>query len=289
MTDRIIRASAYDDTVRAFASDIRGTLDSAIGFHKLNPLAATALGRALAAVSMISEMSKSEEDVVTLRIKGKGPMGGLVAVSSKGGTLKGYVVNNDHASYGGDADLGVGPLIGEGTLTIIRDLGLKEPYSGTIPLQSGEIGDDLAHYFTYSEQIPSLVALGVRLNPDATARIAAGLIIQAMPGALDSTVGQIEKRLFEIGSASAIFEKTGSARAMLEYMLEWGNPKITSITETSYRCGCSENSMRKGILSLGNEELSKIIENDEKVEAVCHFCETKYLFKSSELKNLLEN
>lgn len=289
MSDRIIRASAYEDTVRAFAVDIRNTLDDAIGFHDLNPLSATALGRALAGAAMISEMGKSDEAVITIKIKGKGPMGGLVAVASRNGTLKGYVVNNNYADYGDDAQLGVGPLIGEGTLTIVRDLGLKEPYSGTIPLQSGEIGDDLAYYFTYSEQVPSLVALGVKLNPDATTRIAAGLIVQLMPGARDEVISEIEGRLFEAGSASAIFEKTGSPEGMLEFLLGNGGLVITSSRETEYKCGCSRDGMIRGVLSLGRDELNEIINEQEVVEAVCHFCETKYRFRSSEIKKLITN
>lgn len=289
MSDKIIRASAYNDTVRAFSVDIRNTLDSAIGFHNLNPLSATALGRALAGVAMISEMSKSDDVVITLKIKGKGPMGGLVAVSSKGGTLKGYVVNNDYASYGEEAKLGVGPLIGLGTLTLTRDLGMKEPYSGTIPLQSGEIGDDLAYYFTYSEQVPSLVALGVKLNPDATTKIATGIIVQLMPGADESTINEIEKKLFEAGSASSLFEKTGTPDGMLKYMLEGGDPIITSIRETGYKCGCSRDSMLRGVISIGREELEKIVSEQDVVEAVCHFCETRYRFNSSEIKRILAN
>jgi len=289
MTDKIVRASAYNDTVRAFAADIRNTVDSAIRYHSLNPLSAIALGRALAGVAMISEMSKSDDDVVTLKIKGKGPMGGLVAVSSKGGTMKGYVVNNDYPSYGEDGKLGVGPVIGQGTLTLVRDLGLKEPYSGTIPLQSGEIGDDLAHYFTYSEQVPSLVALGVKLNPDATSKAAAGIIIQLMPGADETIVSEIERKLFEVRSATSLFEKTGSPEGMLELMLDNGNPTITSVRTTEYKCGCSRDSMLGGIMSLGREELNKIIAEQETVEAVCHFCETKYHFKSSELREIVEN
>ncbi len=289
MIDKIVKASAYGNTIRAFAVDIRNTLDQAIGFHNLNPLSATALGRALAGVAMISEMNKSEEAVVTIKIKGNGPMGGLVAVASKSGTLKGYVVNNNYLDYGDDALLGVGPLIGEGTLTIVRDLGMKEPYSGTIPLQSGEIGDDLAYYFTYSEQIPSLVALGVRLNPDATAKTATGIIVQVMPGADESAISEIETRLFDSGSASSIFEKTGTPQAMLKYLLEGGNPIITSVKETGYRCGCSRDGMISGVISLGREELEKIIEEQDVVEAVCHFCETRYKFKSSEIKKMIAN
>ncbi|MBN1624669.1 MAG: Hsp33 family molecular chaperone HslO [Clostridia bacterium] len=289
MSDKVVRASAYNDMVRAFAVDIRTALDDAIGFHKLNPLSAIALGRALAGAAMISEMGKSDETVTTIKIKGKGPMGGLVAVASKGGTLKGYVVNNNYADYGDDAKLGVGPLIGEGTLTIVRDLGMKEPYSGTIPLQSGEIGDDLAYYFTYSEQIPSLVALGVKLNPDATTKTAAGIIVQLMPGAGETTISEIEQRLFKAGSASSIFEKTGTPQGMLEYLLEKGNPEITSVRETGYKCGCSRDSMKRGVISLGREELEKIINEQDIVEAVCHFCETRYTFSSSEIKNLIIN
>lgn len=287
MSDRIVRGSAYSDTIRAFAVDIRITLNDAIGYHKLNPLAATALGRALAAVAMLSQMSKSEEEVTTLKIKSKGPMGGLVAVSSKAGMLKGYVVNNDYNTYGEEAKLGIGALMGEGLLTITRDLGMKEPYSGTIPLQSGEIGDDLAHYFTYSEQVPSLVALGVRLNHDATSKTAAGIIIQAMPGANETDITEIESKLFSVGSASAVFEKTGSPEKMIEYMLKSGNPKITSITKTGYKCGCSRNSMLRGVVSLGRDELEKIISEQDVVEAVCHFCEKRYNFESEEIKKLI--
>lgn len=289
MSDRVVKASAYNDTVRAFAVDIRNTLDDAIGFHNLNPLSATALGRALAGAAMVSEMSKSDEAIITIKIKGNGPMGGLVAVASKGGTLKGYVVNNNYLDYGDDALLGVGPLIGAGTLTIVRDLGMKEPYSGTIQLQSGEVGDDLAYYFTYSEQIPSLVALGVKLNPDATTKTAAGIIVQLMPGADESTISEIERKLFEAGSASAIFEKTGTPQGMLEYILENGNPEITSVRETCYKCGCSRESMIRGVISLGREELEKIIDEQDIVEAVCHFCETRYAFRSSEIKTLITN
>lgn len=288
MADRVVRASAFNGEVRAFAVDIKDTLFTAMGYHKLNPLAATALGRALEAVAMMREMIKGDNETVTLRIKSEGPMAGLVAVGSNDGTLKGYVSNNDYSVYGDAAALGVGACLIPGTMTIIRDLGMKEPYSGTVPLQSGEIGDDLAYYYTYSEQIPSLVALGVKLNPDATVKSAAGMIIQLMPGASDNVASYIENRLREAGSASKLIEKTKSPEQMLRFMLEEGNVEITAQKKVEYNCGCSRDAMLRGVLSLGREELGKIVDEQDEVETVCHFCETRYKFESTEIKELLQ-
>jgi len=289
MADSLIRVMAFDNTVRAFAVDIKNTLHTAMGYHKLNPLAATALGRALEGVAMMREMTKSEDDTITLRIKSEGSMGGLVAVGSNNGMLKGYVSNNDYSSYGDGALLGVGPCLMPGFMTIVKDLGLKEPYSGTVPLQSGEIGDDLAYYYTYSEQIPSLVALGVKLNPDATVRSAAGIIIQLMPGAKDDTIIHIEKRLKEMGSASKLYEKTKTPIGMLEFMLGTENLTVTDEKEVMYKCGCSRDSMLRGVISIGRDELTKIIDEQDEVETVCHFCMKKYKFDSEEIKSILKN
>ena len=289
MADSLIRVMAFDNTVRAFAVDIKNTLHTAMGYHKLNPLAATALGRALEGVAMMREMTKSEDDTITLRIKSEGSMGGLVAVGSNNGMLKGYVSNNDYSSYGDGALLDVGPCLMPGFMTIVKDLGLKEPYSGTVPLQSGEIGDDLAYYYTYSEQIPSLVALGVKLNPDATVRSAAGIIIQLMPGAKDDTIIHIEKRLKEMGSASKLYEKTKTPIGMLEFMLGTENLTVTDEKEVMYKCGCSRDSMLRGVISIGRDELTKIIDEQDEVETVCHFCMKKYKFDSEEIKSILKN
>ncbi len=289
MGDSIVRALAFNNTVRAFAVNIKETLQTAMGFHNLNPLAATALGRALAAVAMMREMTKGEDEIITLKIKGEGPMGGLVAVSSGKGMLKGYISNNDYSTYGEDALLGVGPCLMPGFMTIVKDMGLKEPYSGTVPLQSGEIGDDLAFYYTYSEQIPSLVALGVKLKPDVAVKSAAGMIIQLMPGAKDETVVFIESKLRKAGSASKLIEQTGSPEEMLKFMLGNENIKITEKKEVSYNCGCSRDAMLRGVLSLGREEINRIINKQEEVETLCHFCMKKYKFSSSEIKGILKN
>jgi len=289
MGDGVVRATAFNSTIRAFAVEIKDTLETAMGYHKLNPLAATALGRALEAVAMMREMTKGDNETITLRIKSEGPMGGLIAVGSNDGTLKGYVTNNDYSSYGEDAEFGVGACLTPGIMTIIKDLGMKEPYSGSIPLQSGEIGDDLAHYYTYSEQIPSLVALGVKLNPDATVKSASGMIIQVMPGAEDKTVEYIENRLKEAGSASKLIEITNSPEGMLEFMLGEGKVIITDKKEVAYNCGCSRDAMLRGVLSLGRDELTKIIKEQDEVETVCHFCEKRYKFNSKEIKDILLN
>lgn len=289
MGDSVVRATAFNNTVRAFAVEIKDTLETAMGYHKLNPLAATALGRALEAVAMMREMTKGDNETITLRIKSEGPMGGLVAVGSNDGTLKGYVTNNDYTSYGEDASFGVGPCLTPGVMTIVKDLGLKEPYSGSIPLQSGEIGDDLAHYYTYSEQIPSLVALGVKLNSDATVKSASGMIIQMMPGAEDETVNYIENRLREAGSASKLIEKTSSPEEMLKFMLNDGELVITEKKEVMYNCGCSRDAMLRGVLSLGRDELNKIVNEQDEIETVCHFCEKRYHFNSEDVKAILSN
>jgi molecular chaperone Hsp33 len=288
MADKVIRASAYGGAVRAFANDIKDTLGTAMEYHGLNPLAAVALGRALSAVSMMGEMAKSKEDTVTMVIKGKGPMGGVVAVCSKEGTLKGYVVNNDYSSYGNCVDGGVGGCIGAGYLNIVRDLGMKEPYTGTIPLQSGDIGDDLAYYFTYSEQIPSLVALGVKLNPDMTVKSAAGMIIQLMPEADKDIIPRIESRLHEGRSVSNMMENEKTPLGVLGFMMPDGDVQITGDKPVSYRCDCSRERMLRGIASLGRDELEKIISEQDVVETTCHFCLRKYHFRSGEIKKLLE-
>lgn len=288
MKDKTVRAIAYSKTVRAFAVDIKGTLEKAMGIHSLNPLAATAMGRALAAVSMISCMAKSPEETTTLKIKGDGPMRGLVAVGSGGGTLKGYVSNNDPATYGDCVKYGVGACMGKGTLSIIKDLGLKEPYTGTIPLQTGEIGDDLAYYYTYSEQIPSLVALGVKLNPDSTVESAAGFIIQLMPGADAETIDMIESKLREARSATNLMDMQRTPEKMLEFMLPGGDPETMEVKYPEYRCDCDREGMLRGVLSLGRSELEKIVSEQDIVETVCHYCLKKYHFGSEEIKRIMD-
>jgi len=286
--DYLIRATAYNSYVRAFAINGKNTITEAIKKHGLNPLAAIALGRGLMAVAILNSMNKEKHATTTLQIVGDGPMGGIVCVADKKGTLKGYVKNNDYNSYEGKGQYGIGECIGKGYINIIKDLNLKRPYSGLTPLQSGEIGDDLAYYFTTSEQIPSMVALGVKLNKDTTCDIGAGLIIQLMPGAPDNIIGEIEEKIYNMKSATALLQRTKSLEGMLEYMFDKNNLNIIGKEQIQFKCNCSEEKMLKGIISLGKSELEKIVKEEQQIETVCSFCNSKYIFSKEQLKKQLK-
>jgi len=287
--DYIIRATAYNSKVRAFAITSSDTVEHALKIHKLNPIAAIALGRGLMACAILNSMNKGKNNVVTLQVVGDGPMGGITCVASKNGVLKGYVKNNDYESYGDNAQYGVGQCIGKGFLNIVRDLGLKQPYIGKIPLQSGEIGDDLAYYFTYSEQIPSMVALGVKLNSDATVNKAAGILIQLLPGAKTEIITEIEKKIYDMHSATRLIEKTHTPEGMLEYLLGSNNLNINEKEKISYKCNCSRDKMYKGIVSLGKSQLEQILKEQETIETVCHFCNQKYNFEKEEIQLMIKD
>ncbi|MBN2852476.1 MAG: Hsp33 family molecular chaperone HslO [Clostridia bacterium] len=289
MTDYLVKAMAYDANVRAFAVTAKDTVYEALNRHGLNPVAAIALGRGLMAAAILNGMGKGDDIVTTLQINGDGPMEGMVCVADRKGTLKGYIKNNDYESYGENGIFGVGACIGRGYLNIIKDLGMKEPYAGTIPLQSGEIGDDLAYYFTYSEQIPSMVALGVKLNSDATVRQAAGVIIQMMPGATEEIITEVESRITEMKSATSLIERVKTPEAMLEFILGKENIVFTGTEPVSYQCNCSEEKMFKGVISLGRKELTEIVEEQDTVETVCHFCNNKYIFTAEQLKKFIKD
>lgn len=289
MKDRIIRAMAYDAYVRAFAVTCNHTIEDSIKRHDLNPIAAIALGRALMATSMLAAMGKKDTDSISFQIISEGPMRGLTCFATKAGELKGYVRNNDYSTYKEDAMFGVGGCIGPGKLIIVRDIGLKDPYSGQVELQSGEIGDDLAYYFSVSEQIPSLVALGVKLNEDRTVRISSGVIIQLLPGASNEIIEKIENKITMMHSATVLLDKCKTLEGMLEFLLEDGDVKVTEERDISFNCNCSYKKMLKGILTLGEKELKDIIKTEEKIETVCHFCNEKYVFSSADIEKILEN
>lgn len=284
MTDTIVRATAYDGALRAFAVTSKNTIEKAIKLHELNPLAAIALGRALSGAAMLSIMGKGDDSRVTLQLKGEGPMGGLIAVANTSGILKGYVFNNNYEDYGDVS--GVGEAIGKGYLNIIKDIGLKQPYIGTVPLYTGEIGDDLAYYFTYSEQIPTLVALGVKINPDRSVKSAGGIIIQAMPGADESIIEQTERRLSGMKSVSWLAEEKKDPVSMLHFLIDKEKLSVLQENNISYNCDCSYEKMMSNLYALGKDELKKITDEQEEVETVCHFCNSKYLYNSDDIKKL---
>ncbi len=289
MKDYIVRAIAYDANVRAFAITAKHTVETALILHGLNPLTAILLGRGLMATSILNAMNKGEKDVVTLQVVGDGKMGGITCIANKKGVLKGYVKNNDYESYKEEAIYGIGACIGKGFLNIVKDLGLKHPYIGNVPLQSGEIGDDLAYYFTYSEQIPSMVALGVKLNKDRTVKSATGVVIQLMPGANNNIINEIEEKIRNMHSATALLEKVKTPEKMLEFLLGENELVITQIDNINYKCNCSTEKMQRGIISLGKEQLKEIINEQEKIETICHFCNKKYIFDSKEIEIIIKD
>ncbi len=288
MSDYLIRALAYNNQVRAFAIDGTDLVNKAVNIHSLNPLAASALGRGLMGTAMLNYMQKDKNVVTTLQIVGQGPMKGLVCIADKTGTLKGYIKNNDYESYGEDGLFGVGACLGKGVLNIIHDLGLKTPYTGMIPLQSGEIGDDLAYYFTTSEQTPSLVALGVKLLPNQTVSLAAGIIVQLLPGADEKIITNIEQKIYNMKSATALLKKTNSPEGMIRELMNNNEVVITERVAMGYKCNCSEEKMLQGVLSIGKETVMEIIGEQEIVETRCHFCQQNYHFSREKLKKSLK-
>lgn len=288
MSDYLIRALAYNNQVRAFAIDGTDLVNKAIKIHSLNPLAAIALGRGLMGTAMLNHMQKDKNVVTTMQIVGQGPMKGLVCIADKTGTLKGYVKNNDYESYGENGLFGVGACLGKGVLNIIHDLGLKTPYTGMIPLQSGEIGDDLAYYFTTSEQTPSLVALGVKLLPNQTVSLAAGIIVQLLPGADEKIITNIEQKIYNMKSATALLKKTNSPEGMIRELMNNNDVVVTERVAMSYKCNCSEEKMLLGVLSIGKEAVMEIIDDQEIVETRCYFCQQNYHFSRDKLKKRLK-
>lgn len=288
MADYLIRALAYNSQVRAFAINGTALVNKAVSIHSLNPVAAIALGRGLMGTAMLNYMQKDKKVVTTMQIVGEGPMKGLVCIADKNGTIKGYIKNNDYESYGLDGQFGVGACLGKGVLSIINDLGLKNPYIGMIPLQSGEIGDDLAYYFTTSEQTPSLVALGVKLLPNQQVSLAAGIIIQLLPGADEKIITSIEQQIVNMKSATELLKKTKSPEGMIRALMSNTKIVITDRIEMRYKCNCSEEKMLKGILSIGKKAVIEIIDEQEVIETRCHFCQQKYHFTREKLKKSLK-
>ena len=290
MADYIIRANADDGSIRAFACFTKDTVNEAFLHHKTTPVATAALGRLLTAASMMGAMLKGENDVVTLQLTGNGPIGRVLAVTDSKSNVKGYVGNPYVELLLNDAGkLDVGGAVGlDGFLTVITDIGMKEPYIGKIPLVTGEIGDDLTKYFAVSEQVPSAVGLGVLVDTDCSVKTAGGFIIQVMPEATEEDITRLENNLKNVSSVTALFEEGKTPEDILELLLEGFSYHITEKTETKYYCNCCRERVERALISLGKEEVRKIIDEDGKTELSCHFCSKKYNFSKEELEALYE-
>ena len=287
--DYIVRAVTKDGSLRAFAAVTTELVNKAHVMHKTYPIASAALGRTLTAASMMGTMLKSEGDSITLQLTGNGPLGRVMAVSDYEGNVKGYVDNPLVDLPNNDlGKLDVGGAVGKrGYLTVIRDLGLKEPYVGKTPLVSGEIGDDLTSYFAISEQTPSSVGVGVLVDVDLSVKCAGGFIVQVMPEAMDEHIDKLEKNLSEIKSVTSMLDSGKTPEDMLSALLNGFEWEITEKTEVEYKCDCTRERVERAIVSLGKKEITKIIEEDGKAELTCHFCDNVYTFGKEDLLDLL--
>ncbi len=289
MQDYLIRAVTDDGFIRAFGCVSTGLVQTAHEFHNTTPVASAALGRLLTASALMGSMLKGEKDLITLQLNGNGPLGRVLAVSGPESMVKGYVDNpGADVPLNPKGKLDVGTAVGtDGFFTVIQDMGLKEPYIGKIPLVSGEVGDDLAKYYAVSEQVPSVVALGVLVDKDLSIKSAGGFIIQVMPGAADEDIDRLEENISAVTSVTEMMESGLSAEDILGKALSGFDFHITDKKDIGYHCNCSRERVRKVLASIGRDEIEAIIREDGKAELDCHFCNEKYQFDIDELNEIL--
>ena len=287
MSDTLVRAYAADGFVRAFAASTKEMVAFAKEAHGTSPVCTAALGRLLTAGSMMGSMMKSKADVMTIRIRCDGPIGGLLVTADSEGNVKGYV-NEPLVMLPAKADrhFDVGGALGTGILSVIRDLGLKDPYVGEVPLQTGEIAEDLTYYFASSEQTPSVVGLGVLMNKDNTVAQAGGFIIQLMPDCPDDVISAIERNIKDIPSVTEMLASGMRPEDILDKTLFGLQPEITETLHPAYLCNCSRERYAKGLASLGRKDLESLMKEEEDIEVVCRFCGKKYTFSVSDLKQI---
>ena len=290
MKDYVVRVTAGDGAVRAFAARVTNLVNEAQRLHGLHPVAAAALGRTMAAAAMMAVDMKGQKDTLSMIVKGDGPLGSIIVVANPGGDIKGYVGNpsldlplNEFKKLDVAAAVGI-----YGKITVIKDLGLKDPYIGQTELVSGEIGEDVAYYLTVSEQQPSAVALGVLINPDYSVKAAGGYIIQPMPGAPENIIDEIEYRINNSAPISRLFEQGKKPEEVLYNFLGGMGMKLNAQAGIRFRCDCSRERLRRVLMGIQEDELTDIIETDKKAELVCHYCNKKYIFCIDELNQLLE-
>jgi len=289
--DCIVRMMAKDAPVKAMAISAAEIVERARQIHHTLPVATAALGRTLMAASMMGNTLKEKDASVTLRIKGNGPLGSILAVSDSTGNVRGYVQNGGvELPLKAPGKLDVGRAVGtEGSLTVIKDLCLKDPYVGTIQLVSGEIAEDITAYFAASEQIPTACALGVLVETDLSVQTAGGYLIQLMPGADNAVIEKIERGVQELGPVTSAMKEGMGPRELLERVLTGFDLELLETTPVEYRCYCSRERMAAALVSLGREELQKMMEQQESVELTCQFCDAVQVFSRAELLKLLEN
>ncbi len=289
MADKLIRAISNDGLVQAVAISSRDIVERARQIHNCEPVACAALGRVLTAASMMGNALKVEGGSITIQVKGGGPLGTVLAVGDEFGNVRGYVQNPGLAimeKYQGKLD--VGAAVGtEGSLTVIKDLNMKEPYVGSIALVSGEIAEDLTAYLAESEQIPSAVALGVLVDRDRSVRAAGGYIIQLLPGADDEIVDKLERGISAAGNVTAMLDSGMGPLEMLQTVMGDLGVEVLEECDVAYKCYCSRERVTGVLLSLGKQELTQLAEEQETAEVECRFCDVIYKFTADDIRGLL--
>lgn len=285
----MVRATAAGAQIRAFAVTSGELVEAARAAHDTSPVVTAALGRLMTGALMMGSMLKGEKDILTLQIRGEGPVHGITATADAAGHVKGYA-DQPQAMMPPNrvGKLDVGGVIGAGVLHVMKDMGLKEPYASTVALQTGEVGDDLTYYFAVSEQVPSVVALGVLMNRNNTVRQAGGFIIQLMPFTPEEVISRLEEKLKEITSVTELLEEGNAPEEILEIVLGEFGLEITDRIPVAFRCDCSRARVEKVLLSLGRKELQELVDEGKEVELHCHFCNKRYVFPVEEVERLMK-
>lgn len=286
--DYIVRATAAGGQIRAFAATTRELVEEARSRHGTSPVATAALGRLLTAGAMMGSMMKNDTDVLTLQINGDGPLGGITVTADSRGDVKGYVQNPDVILPPKNGKLDVGGAVGIGLLTVIKDMGLKEPYSGQTILVTSEIAEDLTYYFANSEQVPSSVGLGVLMEKDNTVKCAGGFIVQLMPFAEEKVISRLEENVGKITSVTRLLEEGYTPQRLLEDLTEGLDLEITDTMPARFYCNCSKERVERAVASIGAKDIREMIDEGKDIEVKCHFCNTDYSYSVDELKNILK-
>lgn len=288
MSDYIVRAIAAGGQIRAFAATTKDTVEKARQLHNTSPIATVALGRLLTGGVIMGVTMKNDSDILTVQIKGNGPIGAMTVTADPKGNVKGFVANPEVMLPLKDGRLDIAGAVGIGVLSVIKDIGLKEPYVGDTILITSEIADDLTYYYATSEQIPSSVGLGVLMDKDNTVEQAGGFIIQLMPDATEEVIDKLEKRIKEIKSVTHMLENGMTPEKILEYILGGMELEILDTIPTQFYCNCSKERVSKAVMSIGVKDLKEMVDDNKPIEVNCHFCNSHYTFSPQELGQMLE-
>lgn len=290
MSDYIIRATAANNQIRAFAATTKDLVEEARKRHDTSPVATAALGRLMTAGAIMGSMMKGEKDLLTLQIKCNGPIGGLTVTADSKANVKGYAHHPEvMLPPSKEGKLDVGGAIDMGILSVIKDVGMKEPYIGQTHLVSGEIAEDLTYYFATSEQTPSTVALGVLMERENTVRRAGGFLLQLMPDTEDEVIDELEQRIKELGSITSLLDDGMTPEQVLEHILGKFGLDIMERMPTRFYCNCTKERVEKALISIGKEEINDMYEDGKPIEMHCHFCNTRYLFTVDEIGKILNH